>query len=227
VNEVIEMRNVDNSSMLKRVGRILLPFAAVLMLIFCAPGSKTRAQTTQQANKQAVTTVGHDHAGEAARNAFPDVEAMDQDGRPLHFYSDLIKGKKVIVNFIFTSCTYICPLQGANFSKIQAALGDRLGKDVSLVSVSIDPLTDTPQQLKSWGEKFGRREGWTFVTGKKTEIDKLLRALTGDPSGVTEHSAIAFIGDYDQGVWIRADALDDPVRLIGALDNVLRRNVSR
>lgn len=213
------MKNVESNSMVKRARRVLLPFAAVLILLLCAAGSKVSAQTTENERSH--------NSKETVRNAFPDVEAMDQDGRPLRFYSDLIKGKKVIVNFIFTSCTYICPLQGANFSKLQAALGDRLGEDVSLVSVSIDPLTDTPQRLKTWGERFGRRAGWTFVTGKKTEMDTLLRALTGDPSGVTEHSAIAFVGNYDLGVWIRADALDEPTRLINTLDNALRQNASR
>ena len=114
-------------------------------------------------------------------------------------------------------------MQGSNFSKLQAALGDRLGKDVSLISVSIDPLTDTPQRLKSWGEKFGARPGWTLVTGGKAEMDRLLRALTGDASGVSEHSAVVFVGDYDRGVWVRADGLDDPARLIKTLDAALPR----
>jgi len=153
--------------------------------------------------------------------AIPDVAALDQDGKPLRFYSDLIKGKAVMLNFVFTSCTYVCPMQGASFSKLQAALGDRLGKDVSLISVSIDPLTDTPQRLKSWGARFGARPGWTLVTGSEAEMDRLLRALTGDPAGVSEHSAAVFIGDYDRGVWVRADGLDDPARLIQTLDNAL------
>ncbi len=98
------MRNDENNSMIKRARQVLLPFAAVLILLFCAAGSQVSAQTSKEANRQDRTF-----------NAFPDVEAMDQDGKPLHFYSDLIKGKKVIVNFIFTSCTYICPMQGASF----------------------------------------------------------------------------------------------------------------
>jgi protein SCO1/2 len=157
------------------------------------------------------------------KSAIPDIEVLDQSGKPLRFYSDLMKGKTVIVNFIFTSCTYICPLQGAIFSRLQATLGDRLGKDVTLISISTDPLTDTPQRLKLWGERFHAKSGWTLVTGKKTEMDRLLVALTGDPSGLRDHSAIALMGNYDKGVWIRADALDDPMRLIKSLDNALLR----
>jgi protein SCO1 len=155
--------------------------------------------------------------------AIPDVEAFDQDGKPLRFYTDLIKGKTVMLNFVFTSCTYVCRMQGANFSRLQAALGRRLGADISLVSVSLDPQRDTPERLKSWGAKYGARPGWTMVTGAKPEMDRLLRALTGDASGVTEHSSVLFMGDYERGIWIRADSLDDPARLIQTLDAALAR----
>lgn len=197
----------------------------VLLSLFVGPGAI--AQTSQQAISQEsmagrVDSSADEHA-RSASSSIPDAEVVDQNGKPLRFYSDLIKGKTVILNFMFTSCTYLCPMQGANFSRIQAALGERLSKDVTLVSVTVDPVTDTPERLKSWGQRFGAKSGWTFVTGAKPEMDKLLRALTGDPSGLKEHSAIAFIGNYDRGVWIRADALDSPARLLDALDNALRR----
>jgi protein SCO1/2 len=198
--------------------------AALFVALLCLSpaGLDLRAQTVRAA-PPAVQSEPKPDAKAPHAPAIPDVSALDQNGRPLRFYSDLIKGRAVMLNFIFTSCTYVCPLQGANFSKLQAALGDRLGKDVSLISVSIDPLTDTPRRLKSWGAKFGARPGWTLVTGSKAEMDRLLRALTGDPSGVSEHSSVVFIGDYDRGVWVRADGLDDPARLIQTLDTTLRK----
>lgn len=211
-------------------------FCAAAALLLCATRSQTPARTLQQSQRPAETIPAHDHSSahhrsakpvDAVLNAIPDVEARDQDGRTLHFYTDLIKGKNVIVNFVFTSCTNICLMQGANYSRIQTALGDRLGKDVYLVSVSIDPVTDTPPRLKSWGGKFGAKPGWTLVTGDKAEVDRLLLSLTGAASGVPEHAGIAFIGNYDRGVWIRADALDDPARLIRQLDDGLRRKIDQ
>ena len=225
------MRGIEFSSVPETAKQTIFAFSSILILLSCFPGSSATAQTGQQATKKE-SMLGNDDsaASEHARNAggvihssIPDAEVVDQNGKPLHFYSDLIKGKSVIVNFMFTSCTYICPMQGANFSRIQAALGDRLGKDVTLVSVTVDPVTDTPERLKAWGQRFGARAGWTLVTGTKAEMDKLLRALTGDPSGFKEHSAVAYIGNYDRGVWIRADALDAPARLINTLDNALRQ----
>ncbi len=117
----------------------------------------------------------------------PDVEVLDQDGNVRHFYTDLIKGKTVAINFIFTNCTTICPPLGATFARVQRELGDK-GKDVHFISVSVDPLTDTPERLKAWGAKFKAGAGWTFVTGNKPEIDQLLRALGASAARREDHT---------------------------------------
>src|ERR1044071_2568052 len=88
----------------------------------------------------------------AATAKIPDVALVDQNGRSVRFYSDMVKGKTVVVNFIFTSCTTVCSPMGANFAALQQRLGDR--SDVALLSVSIDPTTDTPARLRSWSERF-------------------------------------------------------------------------
>lgn len=110
----------------------------------------------------------------------PDVEVLDQEGRKQRFYTDLVKDKVVVINFVFTTCKSMCPLLGTNFSKLQDALGDRLNKQVFLISVSTDPETDSPEKLKAWGEKFKAKDGWTFVTGNKEQLTSLLRVFTGD-----------------------------------------------
>ncbi len=151
----------------------------------------------------------------------PNLEVVDQDGNKMHFYADLIRGKVVVINFIYTDCTYVCPMQGAGFSELQSALGDRIGKDVYLISVSTDPVTDTTERLKAWGEKFGARQGWKLVTGEKTQIDKLLLALSGDSARKGEHSAIAIIGSDDKGMWVRTYGLDRPRRMIEIIDSII------
>ncbi|MCA1579196.1 MAG: SCO family protein [Acidobacteria bacterium] len=110
----------------------------------------------------------------------PDVEVLDQEGRKQKFYTDLVKGKIVVINFVFTTCKSMCPLLATNFSRLQTALGERLNKEVFLISVSTDPETDSPERLKAWGEKFKAKDGWTFVTGNKEQLTPILQVFTGD-----------------------------------------------
>lgn len=163
----------------------------------------------------------------AVKASIPDVEITDQDGSRLHFYSDLIKGRTVAINFIFTTCTYVCPMQGENFSKLQRALGEKIGKDVFLISVSVDPANDTPQRLKAWGKKFDARPGWTLVTGEKSEIDTLLQALTGGPAIKGEHSPIVLVGNFDRGVWFRAYGLAESQRYLDLFDKALSKQYGK
>ncbi len=127
---------------------------------------------------------------------------VNQDGGKVRLYEDLIKDKTVAISFIYTRCTYICPMNGNLFSKIQTELGERLGKDVFLISISMDPQIDTPQQLKTWGESFGRKQGWTLITGQVNDIGRVLKAFTGDAPGPTEnHSTFFYIANDKTGIW--------------------------
>lgn len=137
----------------------------------------------------------------------PDVLVSDQEGNRLNFYSDLIKGKTVAINFIFTTCTTICPPLTATMRQIQREMGERVGRDVWLISVSVDPLTDAPERLKSFAAKFGVGRGWTFVTGQKSEIDKLLKALGAYVSDKNNHSPILLVGNEPAGYWTRSYGL--------------------
>jgi cytochrome oxidase Cu insertion factor (SCO1/SenC/PrrC family) len=137
----------------------------------------------------------------------PDVLVYDQDGKRLNFYSDLIKGKTVAINFIFTTCTTICPPLTATMRQIQREMGARVGRDVLLVSVSVDPVTDIPERLKSFAAKFDAGPGWTFVTGRKTEIDKLLRALGAYVNDKSSHSPFILVGNERTGYWTRTYGL--------------------
>lgn len=140
----------------------------------------------------------------------PDVEVVDHEGRTLRFHTDLIKGKTVVVNAVFTSCKGVCPLLGRTFADLQNALGDRLGRDVWLISISRDPETDTPEQLAAWRKRYGAKPGWIFVTGRKEAIDEVLELLTGDRSSRDGHSAIALLGDDVTGIWLRDYGADEP-----------------
>jgi protein SCO1/2 len=152
--------------------------------------------------------------GVASGMSIPDVELLDQDGRRVRFYTDLVRGKVVAVNFIFTTCTTVCPPLGATFARVQRELGERAGRDVHLISVSVDPVTDTPERLKAWGAKFKAGPGWTFVTGSKPQVDELLRALAASASRREDHTPTVLIGNDAAGQWTRAYGLTAPGKLI-------------
>jgi protein SCO1 len=155
---------------------------------------------------------------EALKPSIPDLALLNQDGEKVRFYSDLVKGKVVAINFIFTTCTTICPPMGATFAKVQSLLGQRMGTGLQLISISIDPANDTPQRLKAWGDKFHRQPGWTFVTGPKPEIDALLASLGASVSGKAEHTPVVVIGNDATGAWTRAYGLGGATQVAKIID---------
>ncbi len=155
----------------------------------------------------------------------PEVEVLDQNGNALHFYSDLIKGKTVVINFIFTNCTTICPPLAATFARVQMEMGDKVGKDVHFISISVDPLTDTPERLKAWGAKFKAGAGWTFVTGNKEQIGNLLFALGASVSRREDHSPTVIVGNDLKGVWTRTYGLARSAQLVGLIMDVIEGKV--
>jgi len=157
----------------------------------------------------------------AAAKYFGDVELIDQDGRKVRFYSDMLKGKTVVVNALFTTCTNVCPPISRNFERIQDALGERLGKDVFLVSITVDPENDTPETLKAYAEKFHARAGWSFLTGKKENVDQALYKLGQYVQDKNSHKTIVIIGNEATGLWKKAFGLARAEDLIKLVDEVM------
>jgi cytochrome oxidase Cu insertion factor (SCO1/SenC/PrrC family) len=159
--------------------------------------------------------------GRLSKLDIPDVEVLDQNGRKIHFYTDLVKGKTVAINFIFTTCTTICPPLAATFARVQRDLGAQLGKDVYLISISVDPATDTPERLKAWGAKFRAGDGWTFITGNKPQVDELLRALGASTARREDHTPAVIIGNDARGSWTRAYGLAKPSQLVQMIKDAM------
>jgi cytochrome oxidase Cu insertion factor (SCO1/SenC/PrrC family) len=151
----------------------------------------------------------------------PDIELLDQNGRKIHFYTDLVKGQTVAINFIFTTCTTICPPLGATFARVQKELGDKVGRDIRLISISVDPATDTPERLKAWGEKFHAGDGWTFVTGNKPAVDELLRALGASSARREDHSPTVLVGNDASGNWTRTYGLAKASQLVQIINDTM------
>jgi len=150
----------------------------------------------------------------------PDVVLRDQQGRRVRFYSDLIKGKVIVLNFFYTNCSYVCPMQGTVFSQLQSLLGERLGKSVFMISVTTDPLRDSPEQLKAWATRYDAKPGWTFVTGEEAEINKLLLPFTGNRAGGGMHLPATFIGNDRSGFWTSGAGMFAPEDIAKTVDYI-------
>jgi cytochrome oxidase Cu insertion factor (SCO1/SenC/PrrC family) len=157
----------------------------------------------------------------APARVIPDVSLTDQDGKLVRFFSDLVKGRVVAVNFIFTSCKGVCPPLGANFAALSRRLGPKLGKDMGLISISVDPTFDTPERLKEWSAGFHPSLGWTLVTGSKSEVDRLLKALGVFAADKTNHSPFLLMTDSGSGPWLRLHGLTSPVTVAERMESML------
>jgi cytochrome oxidase Cu insertion factor (SCO1/SenC/PrrC family) len=152
----------------------------------------------------------------------PDIVVYDQNGKRLNFYSDLIKGKTVAINFIFTTCTTICPPLTATFRRVQQDLATS-APEAKLISISVDPSTDTPQRLNDFAGKFKAGPGWAFVTGDTADIASLLRALGAAVADKNDHTPMILIGNDVAGYWTRAYGLSSPTALVKTIAEAARR----
>ena len=167
--------------------------------------------TLKQASKPDETAAKEE--AQWAGTHFPNVELITQDGKKVRFYDDLIKGKVVALELIYTTCKYNCPLETARMVQLQKLLGARMGKDVFYYSITIEPEHDTPEVLKAYADKYHVGPGWTFLTGKPADIKLISKKLGldklpngNDPDG---HMPSLLIGNERTGIWMRNSALDN------------------
>lgn len=158
---------------------------------------------------------------DTARNYFTDVSLVNQNGEEMRFYSDLLQGKMVVISSIFTTCTGACPVTSKNMQKIQQFLGDRLGKDVVMLSITVDPATDTPPKMKELAEQLGARPGWYFLTGAPANVELALAKLGSAVKLPEDHNNLIFVGNERTGLWKKAFGLAASEELIPIVQSVL------
>jgi protein SCO1 len=156
---------------------------------------------------------------------FPNVPLVTHNGKTVRLYDDLLKGKKVAVAVMYTSCSVECPLITARMVQLRRALGDRVGKDIFFYSISIDPW-DTPDVLKAYAAKFGAGgPGWEFLTGNDEDIKLVTRKLglsrLSDRNNLDGHTPSLMIGNVANGQWMRNSAVDNPQFLAATMLNFL------
>lgn len=156
-----------------------------------------------------------------AENYFTDTVLINQNGEEMRFYSDLLKGKTVIINSFFATCQGSCLPMSRNLEKVQEALGDRLGKEAFILSISVDPTVDTPPSLKAYAKKLNARPGWYFLTGTKPNVDLVLKKLGQFVDTKTDHLNIFIIGNERTGLWKKAFGLAKSEELVKVVDSVI------
>lgn len=150
-----------------------------------------------------------------------DVLLLDQDGREVRFPGDVIGDRVVVIDTFFTTCTLICPILGAIFSDLQEQLGTRLDREVRLISISVDPLTDIPPRLKKYAEQWEARPGWLFLTGEKKAVDRALEGIGMYSSNFADHPGAFLVGDGRGGKWTRFNGFATPEQLRSRVEELL------
>ncbi len=148
---------------------------------------------------------------------FPNVELVSHDGRRFRFYDDLVKDKIVVINFLYTSCTNICPLTTARLAAVKDRLGDAVGRDIFFYSITLDPEMDGPELLKTYAETYHAGAGWLFLTGTPADVG-LVRYKLGERSReLAEHRNDVMLGNGRTGEWGRDSAFSDIEQLEHAI----------
>lgn len=157
----------------------------------------------------------------AAEKYFTDTVLINQNGEEMRLYADLLKGKTVIINSFFATCQGSCLPMIRNLEKVQQALGDRLGKDAYILSISVDPTVDSPTALKAYAKKLNARPGWYFLTGSKPNVDFVLKKLGQFVDTKTDHLNIFIIGNERTGLWKKAFGLAKSEEIVKVVDSVV------
>jgi protein SCO1/2 len=170
---------------------------------------------------------GQESAEGPRADYFPKVTLINQDNKEVSFYEDLIKGKLVLINVMYTQCDgNLCANGTQNLVKLQKLLGDRLGREVFIYSISLQPEHDTPGVLKQYANEYGVKPGWQLLTGKPEDIQQLLDKLgmstpdlkvVGDPK---RHSGMIKIGNEATDKWSSTSVLADPYRILELIARV-------
>jgi protein SCO1/2 len=221
-------RVVDDSD--RTLGKELFGVCTLAIAIFYGAGVASaqiinRSQTNlaapvqQGSREQKPTSTAAEQS--PAHKYFTDVVLVNQNGEKMRFYSDLLQGKVVVINSFFGTCQGSCLPMNRNLEKVQQALGDRVGKDVRIISISVDSTVDTPALLKEYAKKLHAGPGWYFLTGDKENVDFALNKLGQFVTDKQDHLNIIIIGNERTGLWKKAFGLAQSDELVKVVESVL------
>ncbi|WPN49211.1 MULTISPECIES: SCO family protein [unclassified Pseudomonas] len=189
-------------------------FAHRSLLTFCLLAIGIGQALAHSADEHA----GHDMAAKSASSEkaqikFADVALVDQSGKAVSLEKDLVSNKIVVMGFIYTSCTTVCPVVSSIMGKVQQQLGARVGTEVQLVSISIDPQRDDPKRLNDYAQAFQKGPGWSWLTGSPQSVTATLKGLGAYSGDFKNHSPLILVGDGNSRHWTRYYGFTDPAVL--------------
>ena len=175
--------------------------------------SKTASTTAREAKEKTGTP------DEAAAAYFPNLPLLTQDDTTVRFFDDLLKGKTVIINFVFTTCAGVCPPMTANLAKVQEYLGDRVGRDINMITISVDPTVDTPAEAEEVCGEIQSKTRMVFPDRQERERRSSSRKLGGYVEDKLQHSSILIVGNVRTGEFMKMFAMSNPSEIA---DHVLK-----
>lgn len=196
-------------------------FAHCGLLTLCLLASGIGQALAHSADEHAGHTMAAKSASsENAQVKFADVALVDQDGKAVRLEKDLVTNKIVVMSFIYTSCTTVCPVVSSIMGKVQKQLGARVGSEVQLVSISIDPQRDDPKRLNDYARTFQNGPGWSWLTGSTQSVNETLKGLGSFSGDFKSHAPLILVGDGNSSHWTRYYGFTDPSVLIREVEKL-------
>ena len=196
---------------------------ALTFMVFCAAFFLPRTLLAEELKDQAQKIETPEITRVVANYDVPDVTVVRQDGKKLVFGKELDDGRPVILNFVFVSCSAICPMLSHVFSKVETKLGKE-GKKAHLISISIDPESDTPAKLTEYAKKFAAGSNWDFYTGTREASIALQKAFNVYRGDKMNHTSVIFMRAAAGKPWLRLEGFISPDAVIGEYDKIMKQN---
>ena len=205
---------------MKTISRTLpaIPLALLLALAGVA-----HAEEDPHAKHRAMMKQKTEVAAEDAEIDLRDRPLVTQHGEDVLFVTDVIGDNIVVMDFVYTTCTTICPVLSALFAQVQAKLGDEVGDGVRLVSMTVDPVRDTPQRLKAYSSQHRAGDGWFWLTGPKPVVEDVLTGVGAYTTNFEDHPSMVLIGDGRTGEWKRLFGFPNPDRIVRVVNEMKER----
>jgi protein SCO1/2 len=214
-------------------GRRFVPLFVIVLLAGTIAASATAGEAGHPTDSGTTGAAPDPHAHHRAMLSGPATDAaagvsiqlhdrllLTQNGEAVRFATEVVGERIVVMDFVYTTCNTVCPVLSAIFGQLQQHLGERLGREVYLVSISVDPVRDTPQRLKAYAKQHHGRDGWLWLTGEKPAVDEVLQGLGAYTPDFEDHPSMVLVGDGATGSWKRFFGFPGPAQILAAVDEL-------
>jgi len=212
-------------SIYKKAKRLLL---LVIFVMWLSPASYVLAVESHENHdphahhKHMQHDAGNTKPQKTSELQIPETVLINQHGQSVNFRQDVVADNIVVMDFVYTSCTTVCPVLSAVMEQVQNKLTARIGHGVSLVSLTVDPVRDNPQRLLEYSQKHNAGPGWTWLTGSKPTVDSVLVSLGTYTPNFIDHPSLVMVGDLKSGQWTRFYGFPSPDQIVSTVNNLIK-----